>query len=179
MTEESPRGPSRPLIDSPTRMPMRKLLALVGAETVALAIILAVSGLLEGDLSFVHTLLVPPLVSFVLIVAQPELPGSRPLRVLGAYALTGFLGIGLSLLPLPGVVLGAIAGATALFFMYLLGVLHAPAFAVPFSAILAGYVLSDAPKAYGILMIYTVLVIVMAAVTNRVLGYRSYPDKWW
>ena len=44
---------------------------------------------------------------------------------------------------------------------------------------MAGYVLADAPKAYGILMIYTVLVIFLAIVTNRVLGYRSYPEKWW
>jgi hypothetical protein len=44
---------------------------------------------------------------------------------------------------------------------------------------MAGYVLSDAPKAFGILMIYTVVVIGMATATNRLLGYRSYPEKWW
>ena len=160
-------------------MPMRKLLQLVACETVALAVILGVSGVLEGGLSFVHTLLIPPLVSFVLIVAQPELPGSRPLRVLGAYVVTGIVGIGLSILPLPGTVLGVVAGALTLFMFYVLGVFHAPAFAVPFAAIMAGYVLSDAPKAFGILMIYMVLVIGMAIATNRLLGYRSYPEKWW
>ena len=179
MIQEPQHQPARPLIDSPTRMPMRKLLALVGVQTLGLAVILGVSGLLEGDLSLLHALLVPPLVSFVLIVAQPELPGSRPLRVIGAYALTGFLGIGLSTLPLPGLLLAVIGGAAALVFFYLFGVFHAPAFAVPFAAIMAGYVLADAPKAYGILMIYTVLVIFLAIVTNRVLGYRSYPEKWW
>ena len=158
---------------------MRKLLQLVACETVALAVILGVSGVLEGGLSFVHTLLIPPLVSFVLIVAQPELPGSRPLRVLGAYVVTGIVGIGLSILPLPGTVLGVVAGALTLFMFYVLGVFHAPAFAVPFAAITAGYVLSDAPKAFGILMIYMVLVIGMAIATNRLLGYRSYPEKWW
>ena len=84
MIQEPQHQPARPLIDSPTRMPMRKLLALVGVQTLGLAVILGVSGLLEGDLSLLHALLVPPLVSFVLIVAQPELPGSRPLRVIGA-----------------------------------------------------------------------------------------------
>lgn len=180
MTEESQQGPSKPLIDSAKRMPMRKLLALVAVQAVGLAVILSVSWLLEGDLSIVATLLVPPLsVSFVLIVAQPQLASSRPLRVLGAYALTGFLGICLSILPWPATILGVMAGATALFFFYLFGVFHAPAFAVPFAAIMAGYVLADVPKAYGVLMIYTVLVIGLAIVTNRVLGYRSYPDKWW
>jgi len=179
MIQEPQHQPARPLIDSLTRMPMRKLLLLVACETVALAVILAVSGALEGGLSLVHTLLIPPLVSFVLIVAQPGLPGSRPLRVLGAYVVTGILGIGLSVLPFPGTVLGVIAGALTLFMFYVLGVFHAPAFAVPFAAIMAGYVLSDAPKAFGVLMIYTVLVIGMAIATNRLLGYRSYPEKWW
>lgn len=177
--QEAQDQPTKPMIDSITRMPMRKLLLLVACQTVALAVILAVSGVLEGGLSFVHTLLVPPLVTFVLIVAQPELPGSRPLRVLGAYVVTGIFGIGLSVLPLPGTVLGVVAGALTLFMFYVLGVFHAPAFAVPFAAIMAGYVLSDAPKAFGVLMIYTVLVIGMAIATNRLLGYRSYPDKWW
>ncbi len=179
MIQEPQHQPARPLIDSATRMPMRRLLRLVACETVALAVILAVSGVLEGGLSLDHTLLIPPLVTFVLIVAQPELPGSRPLRVLGAYVVTGILGIGLSILPLPGTVLGVIAGALTLFMFYVLGVFHAPAFGVPFAAIMAGYVLSDAPKAFGILMIYTVVVIGMAIVTNRLLGYRSYPEKWW
>lgn len=177
--QEAQDQPTKPMIDSITRMPMRKLLLLVACQTVALAVILAVSGVLEGGLSFVHTLLVPPLVTFVLIVAQPELPGSRPLRVLSAYVVTGIFGIGLSVLPLPGTVLGVVAGALTLFMFYVLGVFHAPAFAVPFAAIMAGYVLSDAPKAFGVLMIYTVLVIGMAIATNRLLGYRSYPDKWW
>ena len=179
MIQEPQHQPTKPLIDSVTRMPMRRLLRLVACETVALAVILGVSGVLEGGLSFVHTLLIPPLVSFVLIVAQPELPGSRPLRVLGAYVVTGILGIGLSVLPFPGTVLGVVAGALTLFLFYVLGVFHAPAFAVPFAAIMAGYVLSDAPKAFGILMIYTVVVIGMAIATNRLLGYRSYPEKWW
>lgn len=179
MTEESRQGLSRPLIDSTTRMPMRKILLLVAFQTVALAVILAVSGALEGGLSFVHTLLVPPLVTFMLIVAQPELPGSRPLRVLSAYAVTGILGIGLSVLPLPGTVLGVVAGAITLFLFYALGVFHAPAFAVPFAAIMAGYVFSDAPAAFGVLMIYTVLVIGLAIATNRMLGHHSYPAKWW
>ncbi|MDA3021863.1 MAG: hypothetical protein O2943_04230 [Actinomycetota bacterium] len=126
MTEESQQGPSKPLIDSAKRMPMRNLLALVAVQAVGLAVILSVSWLLEGDLSIVATLLVPPLVSFVLIVAQPQLPSSRPLRVLGAYALTGFLGICLSILPWPATILGVMAGATALFFFYLFGVFHAP-----------------------------------------------------
>ena len=179
MIQEPQHQPTKPLIDSVTRMPMRRLLRLVACETVALAVILGVSGVLEGGLSFVHTLLIPPLVSFVLIVAQPELPGSRPLRVLGAYVVTGILGIGLSVLPFPGTVLGVVAGALTLFLFYVLGVFHAPAFAVPFAAIMAGYVVSDAPKAFGILMIYTVVVIGMATATNRLLGYRSYPEKWW
>ena len=179
MIQEPQHQPTKPLIDSVTRMPMRRLLRLVACETVALAVILAVSGVLEGGLSLDHTLLIPPLVSFVLIVAQPELPGSRPLRVLGAYVVTGILGIGLSVLPFPGTVLGVVAGALTLFLFYVLGVFHAPAFAVPFAAIMAGYVVSDAPKAFGILMIYTVVVIGLAIATNRLLGYRSYPEKWW
>ena len=179
MVQEVEPHPTRPLIDGLTRMPMRKLLLLVACQTVALALILGVSGVLEGGLSFVHTLLVPPLVTFVLIVAQPGLPGSRPLRVLGGYVVAGIFGIGLSILPFPGTVLGVVAGAIILFLFYLLGVFHAPAFAVPFAAIMAGYALSDAPKAFGILMIYTVLVIGLALATNRLLDYRSYPEKWW
>jgi hypothetical protein len=130
MIQEPQHQPTTPLIDSATLMPMRKLLILVACQTVALTVILAVSGVLEGGLSFVHTLLVPPLATFVLIVAQPELPGSRPLRVLSAYVVSGVIGIGLSVLPFPGTVLGVIAGAITLFMFYVLGVFHAPAFAV-------------------------------------------------
>lgn len=119
------------------------------------------------------------LLSFVLVVAQPQLPGSRPLRVMAAYASSGMIGIGLAAVPWPIALRGIIAAAITLFVMYLAGIFHAPAFAVPFAAILISFELLDAPRAYLLLMIYVALVLVLAIMTNRLLGYRSYPERWW
>ncbi len=123
-----------------------------------------------------------PLVSlftFVLVVAQPQLPGSRPLRVMAAYASSGMISIGLAAVPWPIALRGIIAAAITLFVMYLTGIFHAPAFAVPFAAILISFEIVDAPRAYLLLMIYVALVLVLAIMTNRLLGYRSYPERWW
>ena len=63
--------------------------------------------------------------------------------------------------------------------MYLLGIFYAPSCAVPFAALLLSIELLDAPRAYLILMTYTALVVVLAIMANRLLGYRSYPERWW
>ena len=80
------------------------------------------------------------MVSFVLFVARPHLPDSRPLRVLAAYA---------------------------------------SAFAVHFAAILISFDLFDGPRAHLVLMICTALILVLPIMTNRLLGFRSYPKRWW
>ena len=172
-------GRAQPLLDTAQRLPMRNLVSLVLVETLGIAIILGSSRLLAGELNVIHSLLIAPMVSFVLIVAQPHLPGSRPVRVLAAYALVGIIGIGLSTAPWSMTIRGIIATAVTLFFMYLLGVFHAPAFGVPLSAILIGFELVDAPRAYLVLMTYTVIVLLLAFATNRLLGFRSYPERWW
>lgn len=172
-------GRARPITNTTERMPFGNLISLVLAETLGIAIILGSSRLLASELEFIHTLLIPPMVSFVLVVAQPQLPGSRPLRVLAAYGSAGIVGIGLAAVPWPITMRGILAAAVTLFVMYLCGIFHAPAFAVPFAALLISFELLDAPRAYLVLMIYVGLVLVLAFMTNRLLGYRSYPERWW
>ena len=172
-------GRVQPITDTTERMPVGNLVSLVLVETLGIAIIIGSSRLLAGELDFIHTLLIAPIVTFVLIVAQPQLPGSRPFRVLAAYASAGIIGIGLAAFTWPITIRGIIAAAVTLFVMYLLGIFHAPACAVPFAALLLSFELLDAPRAYLILMTYTALVVVLAIMANRLLGYRSYPERWW
>ncbi|MDH4352816.1 MAG: hypothetical protein OEW41_02420, partial [Actinomycetota bacterium] len=100
-----------PVSDLTEQVPLRRALPLVLVETAGLAVLFSVYAVLHANDSVLAPLLVPPVVSFVLVVAQPQAVGSRPGRVVGSYVIAGVVGLGFSASPGPDLLEAVAAGA--------------------------------------------------------------------
>lgn len=152
---------------------------LVAVETLGLALLFAIYWLLDAGSSVLAPLLVPPVVSFVLVVANSAAVAARPARVVGAYAIAGLVGLGVAALPGPSFPEAVLAGALTMLFMHLTGALHSPAIAVCLIAVLANFSAAQAIVALPLLVLVAMLVVGLAWAAHRVLGDVAYPTAWW
>lgn len=166
-------------VDPASRLPMKRLIPLVLVETAGLAILFALYRAFDISGSPLAPIIVPPIVSFVLVFSTAHAKASRPLRVLVAYVIAGFFGLGMAALPGPMLMRAVIAAAMTLFVMHGIGAFHAPAVAVSLAAVLGESTWQDCLEAYPALLVMVMLVLVMAWGMHRLLGDDSYPDSWW
>jgi CBS-domain-containing membrane protein len=183
MTDE-PRGGTRtPRIttvdDLAERVPIRRAVPLVVVETIGLSVLFAAYAGLGATSSTLAPLLVPPVVSYVLLIANPTAVGSRPGRVVASYAIAGTIGIGVSALPGPTFPEAVAATALVLLAMHTTGALHSPAIAVALIAVLTDYTSTEAVVVLPLLLALSALVVALAWASHRTLGDADYPDRFW
>jgi CBS-domain-containing membrane protein len=169
----------RPAADLADRLPLPQALPLVVVETLGLGIIFAIYFGLDALDSVLAPLLVPFAVSFVLIVASSGVPGARPLRVIGSYAIAALVGLGVSALPGPTFPEAVLAGGLTMLAMHLSGALHSPAIAVAMIAVLADFPPRAALQALPLVVLLATGVVVLAWLAHRALGDATYPTRWW
>jgi CBS-domain-containing membrane protein len=177
----SSRGPvrARPVEDLAERIPWRRAVPLVAVETLGLAVLFTVYWFLDARDSVLAPLLVPPVVSFILVVANSSAPGSRPLRVVASYLIAGVVGLGVSALPGPVLPEAVLAGALTMLAMHLSGALHSPAIAVAIIAVMADFAPGQAARALPLLFVLALVVVALAWAAHNVLGDSDYPSRWW
>jgi CBS-domain-containing membrane protein len=169
----------RPVTDLSERLTLRRALPLVGVEVLGLALLLSIYAALHAQRSVLAPLLVPPVVSFVLIIATATAVGSRPGRVVVSYLIAGVFGLGVAIIPGPPIVEAVVAGGLALLAMHLTGAMHSPAIAAAIIAALARFGVADAARALPLLLAVAVVVVVLAWLAHRVLGDEHYPARIW
>jgi CBS-domain-containing membrane protein len=183
VSDDERRGARTPRIstveDLAERVPVRRAIPLVVVETIGLSVLFAIYTVLGATSSTLAPLLVPPVVSYVLVVANPSAVGSRPGRVVASYAIAGTLGIGVSALPGPTFPEAVIATALVLLAMHTTGALHSPAIAVALIAVLTDYTSTAAVVALPLLLALAALVVALAWASHRLLGDADYPDRFW
>jgi CBS-domain-containing membrane protein len=170
---------ARPVQDLAERVPWRQALPLVAVETLGLAVLFAVYWFLDARDSVLAPLLVPPVVSFILVVASSSAPGSRPLRVVVSYLIAGIVGLGVSAMPGPVMPEAVLAGALTMLAMHVSGALHSPAIAVAIIAVLADFAPGQAARALPLLFALAVVVVALAWAAHKLLGDSDYPTQWW
>jgi CBS-domain-containing membrane protein len=148
-------------------------------ETLGLAVLFAVYWILDAGDSVLAPLLVPPVVSFVLVVANSAAVGSRPARVVAAYLIAGGIGLGVAALPGATFAEAVLAGGATMLAMHLTGALHSPAIAVAIIAVLADFSVADALLALPLLFMLAVLVVALAWSAHKALGDMDYPAAIW
>lgn len=166
-------------VEPTDRVPLRRVVPLVVAETLGLATLSVLYWALDVQYGVLAPYLVPPLVSFVLVFATAHNPASRPLRVVTSYGIAGAIGLVIGTWPIPGIVAGVLAGALTLLTMHLVGAFHAPAVA---AALIAAYVdhnLATALATLPLLVGMAGLVVLLVWITHRLLGDELYPQRWW
>jgi CBS-domain-containing membrane protein len=179
MTAPFRLGRAQPVSDLAERLSLRRALPLVAVETIGLVILLTVYAMLHAQQSVLAPLLVPPVVSFVLVVATASAVGSRPGRIMGSYLIAGVFGLGVAVLSVPPAGEAVAAGALTLLAMHLTGAMHSPAIALAIIAALARFTPADAIRALPLLLALAALVVLMAWAAHRVMGDASYPDRIW
>lgn len=170
---------AQPVDDLAERLPLRRAIPLVAVETGGLAVILIVYAALHAQQSVLAPLLVPPAVSFVLVVANPTAASARPIRIIVSYLIAGSFGLGLALAGGPTLLDALVAGSLTLLVMHLVGALHSPAIAIAMIAALADFGPADAALALPLLCGMALLVAVLAWGVHRVLADATYPDRLW
>lgn len=170
---------AQPVDDLAERLSLRRAIPLVAVETGGLAILLVLYAALHAQQSVLAPLLVPPAVSFVLVVANPTAASARPVRIVVSYLIAGSFGLGLALVGGPALLDALVAGSLTLLFMHLVGALHSPAIAIAMIAALAEFSPADAARALPLLSALAVLVAVLAWAVHRVMADATYPDRLW
>lgn len=166
-------------VDPTTRLPLKRLIPLVFVEAVGMALIFGVYHLLDMGRTSLAPLIVPPLVTFALVFATAHAPASRPLRVIVAYVIAGFFGLGMACVPGSRLVNVLIAAMLTLFVMHAIGAFHAPAVAVSMTAVLTEANWQDAVAAYPLLLLTATVAVVLAWIAHKILGDDTYPTQWW
>jgi CBS-domain-containing membrane protein len=166
-------------IDASTRLPLKRLIPLVLVETGGMALLFGIYHLLDLGRTPLATLIVPPLVTFALVFATAHAAASRPLRVIAAYVVAGFFGLGMACMPGSRLLNAIIAALLTLLVMHATGSFHAPAVAVSMTAVLTEAVWSDAVVAYPLLVATAISAVFLAWGAHKILGDDTYPDKWW
>ncbi len=173
----SPRA--KPVTDLAERVPLRRAVPLAAVETLGLAVLFAIYWGLHAQASVLAPLLVPPVVSFVLVVANSGAVGARPGRVVSAYLIAGVAGLGVAVLPGAAFPEAVVAGGLTMLAMHLTGALHSPAIAVSIIAVLADFTVPQAALALPLLLLLAILVVALAWAAHRVLGDQEYPARLW
>lgn len=166
-------------IDPTTRLPLKRLIPLVLVETAGMAILFAIYRLLDMGQTPLAPLIVPPLVSFALVFATAHAPASRPLRVIAAYVIAGFFGLGMACVPGSRLLNAVIAALLTLLVMHATGAFHAPAVAVSMAAVLTEGDWHVAVPAFPLLIATAIVAVFLAWGAHKILGDDTYPDKWW
>jgi CBS-domain-containing membrane protein len=166
-------------IDPTTRLPLKRLIPLVLVETAGMAILFGIYKLLDMGQTPLAPLIVPPLVSFALVFATAHSPASRPLRVIAAYVIAGFFGLGMACFPGSRLLNSVIAALLTLLVMHATGAFHAPAVAVSMAAVLTEADWHVAVPAYPLLVATAIVAVFLAWSAHKILGDDTYPDKWW
>jgi CBS-domain-containing membrane protein len=170
---------ARPVEDLAQRVGIRRAIPLVAVETLGLALLFSAYALLHAQESVLAPLLVPPAVSFVLVIAASAAPGSRPGRVVASYLIAGAVGLGVSALPGPLFPEAVLAAAATMLAMHLTGSLHSPAIAISLIAVLADFTVPQAALALPLLFLLAVAVVTLAWAAHALLGDSEYPTDWW
>lgn len=168
-----------PYSDASIRLSLPQALAMAAVEVAGVVLAFwafAASGL---DERHVHTLLVPPLLTFILVFVTADAPASRPLRVFACYAIVGAVSLTAAVLPLPSLAVAAIAVGVSMVAMHRLGLFHPPAIAVALLASLSDFTIEQALASYPVLLLLAALAIGMAWIAHRLVGDRSYPTRWY
>lgn len=176
----TPRRPQRvqPVSDLTERLSLRRAIPLVGIEFLGLAVLFGMYAALNATASVLAPLLVPPVVSFVLVVANSSTPAARPLRVMAAYLIAGIVGLGIAALPGPLLPEAVLAGTATMLIMHLTGALHSPAIAVAIIAVLADFSARQAAAALPLLVVLAAVVVALAWAAHALLGDEKYPTDW-
>lgn len=166
-------------IDATTRLPLKRLIPLVLVETAGMALLFGIYTTLDMGRTPLAPLIVPPIVSFALVFATAHSPASRPLRVIAAYVVAGFFGLGMACVPGPRLFHAIIAALLTLLVMHATGCFHAPAVAVSMAAVLTEGDWHVAVPAYPLLLATAIASVFLAWGAHKILGDDTYPTKWW
>ena len=169
----------RPYVDGEIRMPVGHALLMTGIEVTGLAVFLIVFAISGADESHVRSLLVPPLLTFVLVFVTAQAPASRPGRVMASYVIVGAISLGVATLPTPKFTNVLIACGLSMIVMHLLGMFHPPTLAVAILAPLTGFTVQEALVDYVALLGFALLALVMVFAAQRLFVDRSYPSAWY
>ena len=169
----------RPYSDASIRLPWGQAVAMAAVEAAGIAIAFAFFIAAGLDERHVHTLLVPPLLTFVLVFVTADAPASRPLRVFASYAIVGAISLAAAPLSIPEWAKAVIAVGLSMIAMHRLGLFHPPAIAVALLASLGDYTPAEALITYPSLLLLAVLALGLAWLAHRVFGDRTYPARWY
>jgi len=167
------------LDNSAERLTARLAVPLVIAETIGLSVLFVAYTVLDRINTDLASLLIPPVVTLMVLVAMPRAISSRPLRVLVSYTIAA--GAGLLLTDWLGHSLAVtiLVGAVTLLGMHMTGTLHPPAVA---TALVASRLNLD--ETWDVLALPFVLAVIVAVIMwawlgHRLLGDPRYPTGWW
>ncbi len=166
-------------IDATTRLPLKRLIPLVLVETAGMGLLFAIYTTLDMGRTPLAPLIIPPIVSFALVFATAHSPASRPLRVIAAYVVAGFFGLGMACVPGHRLLNAIIAALLTLLVMHATGCFHAPAVAVSMAAVLTEADWHLALPAYPLLVATAITAVLLAWGAHKILGDDTYPTKWW
>ena len=167
-------------MDDPTeRPPWNRLIPLVGAETLGVAVLLMLYVLLDQRNELTGAVFLPAIVTFALVFATANSPASRPGRVMAAYLLAGVIGLGAAAIPGPTLPMAILGTGITLLAMHLTGTFHAPAVAVTITAEIVDPSWQQALITLPLLLAFAALAVGLVWVTHRLIGQHDYPDQWW
>jgi CBS-domain-containing membrane protein len=158
---------------------MKRLIPLVVVETAGMALLFGMYHLLDMGRTALAPLIVAPLVTFALVFATANTKSARPLRVVAAYVIAGFFGLGMACVPGSRLFNSILAAFLTLLVMHATGAFHAPAVAVSMTAVLTEAQWRDALPAYPLLIATAIAAVLLAWAAHKILGDRTYPTKWW
>lgn len=169
----------RPVTDPTERPPWSRLIPLVAAETLGIAVLLLLYSLTSERNDLSGAILLPVVVTFALVFATANSPASRPGRVLVAYALAGTIGLSAAAVPGPTLPLAIVGTGLTLLAMHLTGTFHAPAIAVCLTAEITDPSWQEALIGLPLLLVFAAIAIGLVWMTHRLIGQHDYPERWW
>ena len=167
----------RSFVPQPNTVPRGERLRAVAGALVGLFVTAILSDMLTAGSGIVPLALVAPMgASAVLLFCVPASPLAQPWSVIGGNTISALIGI-LCFMAVPNVALAApLAGACAIFVMFLLRCLHPPSGAVALTAVLGGPAIHAAGFKFAFLPVClnSTLIVLAALVFNNLTG-RRYP----
>jgi CBS-domain-containing membrane protein len=168
------------VLDDPwQQVPFPQVLPLVAVETVGLTALFALYVLLDELASPLASLLIPPVVTLVILVALPRQTSSRPMRILVSYAIASGVGLGLTAFGGHGIGITVLTGGLTLLAMHITGTLHPPSVAVALISTRSSLNDVDALLAAPFVMAAVLFALGWAYLGHQILGDREYPQQWW
>ena len=169
----------RSFVPQPNTVPRGERLRAVAGALVGLFVTAILSDMLTAGSGIVPLALVAPMgASAVLLFCVPASPLAQPWSVIGGNTISALIGI-LCWQTVPNPALAApLAGACAIFVMFLLRCLHPPSGAVALTAVLGGPAIHAAGFKFAFLPVClnSTLIVIAALVFNNLTG-RRYPHN--